>query len=93
MRTSSWSGRRAETGLSITVVTRETEAKLAVSGCASLIDFRLRFRPGIRHRRGSSELVWLDLSRRRHTWRHSLSERLEAPGVHHRLDVAAGGVR
>ena len=29
---------KTETGLSIEIVSRETEAKLAVSGCASLID-------------------------------------------------------
>src|SRR5262249_57675610 len=34
---------RAETGLEITIVSRETEAKLAVSGCASLIDYGCDF--------------------------------------------------
>jgi len=71
---------RTETGLDITVVTRETEAKLAVSGCASLIDFGCDFALVFDIGGGSSELVWLDLSRRKHTWRHSLSERLEAQG-------------
>src|SRR5262245_2431856 len=56
---------RTETDLDITVVTREAEARLAVSGCASLIDpncdLVLVFDIG----GGSSELVWLDLARAR----------------------------
>jgi exopolyphosphatase / guanosine-5'-triphosphate,3'-diphosphate pyrophosphatase len=54
-----------ETGLDIKIVSREAEARLAVSGCASLIDpasdLVLVFDIG----GGSSELIWLDLSRRR----------------------------
>jgi exopolyphosphatase/guanosine-5'-triphosphate,3'-diphosphate pyrophosphatase len=54
---------RTETELDITVVTREAEARLAVSGCASLIDTEsdlvLVFDIG----GGSSELIWLDLAR------------------------------
>jgi exopolyphosphatase/guanosine-5'-triphosphate,3'-diphosphate pyrophosphatase len=54
---------RTETDLDITVVTREAEARLAVSGCASLIDAEsdlvLVFDIG----GGSSELIWLDLTR------------------------------
>jgi len=68
---------RSETGLHIQVVDRETEAKLAVSGCASLIDqscdYALVFDIG----GGSSELIWLDLTRRRTGWRRSLNDRLE----------------
>jgi exopolyphosphatase/guanosine-5'-triphosphate,3'-diphosphate pyrophosphatase len=71
---------RAETGLDIQIVDRETEAKLAVSGCASLIDFgcdsALVFDIG----GGSSELIWLDLSRHKHLWHRSLAERLEVQG-------------
>lgn len=52
-----------ETGLTLEVVSRETEARLAVAGCASLIDWEsdgvLLFDIG----GGSSELVWLDLKR------------------------------
>lgn len=52
---------RREAGLDIEILTPETEAKLAVSGCASLIDpnadFVLVFDIG----GGSSELIWLDL--------------------------------
>ena len=71
---------RTGTGLDIKIVSRETEARLAVSGCASLIDFgcdsALVFDIG----GGSSELIWLDLRESRHSARHSLSERLEAQG-------------
>ncbi len=53
---------RAETGLSLEVVSRETEARLAVAGCASLVDPNangvLLFDIG----GGSSELVWIDLT-------------------------------
>jgi exopolyphosphatase / guanosine-5'-triphosphate,3'-diphosphate pyrophosphatase len=55
----------SETGLDIKIVSREAEARLAVSGCASLIepgcDLVLVFDIG----GGSSELIWLDLSGRR----------------------------
>jgi exopolyphosphatase/guanosine-5'-triphosphate,3'-diphosphate pyrophosphatase len=54
---------RAETGLEIEILSRESEARLAVSGCAALLDgnwdLALVFDIG----GGSSELVWLDLSR------------------------------
>jgi exopolyphosphatase/guanosine-5'-triphosphate,3'-diphosphate pyrophosphatase len=55
---------REETGLAIEIVTPETEATLAVSGCASLLDrnsdWALVFDIG----GGSSELILLDLRRR-----------------------------
>ncbi|WP_425349559.1 Ppx/GppA phosphatase family protein [Mongoliimonas terrestris] len=55
---------RQETGLRLEIVNRETEARLAVAGCATLVDPRaegvLLFDIG----GGSSELVWLDLRRR-----------------------------
>lgn len=55
---------RQETGLKLEIVSRETEARLAVAGCATLIDSRsegaLLFDIG----GGSSELVWLDLRQR-----------------------------
>ena len=69
---------RSETGLDISIVSRETEAKLAVSGCASLIDFDCDFALVFDIGGGSSELIWLDLGRRRQVARHSVSERLEA---------------
>lgn len=52
-----------ETGLKLEVLDRETEASLAVSGCASLIDHSadhvLVFDIG----GGSSELIWLDVAK------------------------------
>ena len=67
---------KGETGLDIEIVSRETEAKLAVSGCASLLerscDGALVFDIG----GGSSELIWLDLARSRGNGK-SLTERLE----------------
>jgi exopolyphosphatase / guanosine-5'-triphosphate,3'-diphosphate pyrophosphatase len=55
---------KAETGLALEVVNRETEARLAVAGCASLVsheaDGVILFDIG----GGSSEIVWLDLRNR-----------------------------
>jgi exopolyphosphatase/guanosine-5'-triphosphate,3'-diphosphate pyrophosphatase len=52
-----------EAGLTLEIVSREQEARLAVAGCANLIDWRddgaILFDIG----GGSSELVWLDLNR------------------------------
>src|SRR5262249_44923817 len=69
---------RAETGLEITIVSRETEAKLAVSGCASLIDYGCDFAMVFDIGGGSSELIWVDLWRRQHPWRHALPQRVAA---------------
>jgi exopolyphosphatase/guanosine-5'-triphosphate,3'-diphosphate pyrophosphatase len=71
---------RDETGLDIRIVNRETEAKLAVSGCASLIDFSCEFALVFDIGGGSSELIWLDLSRRDQMRHRSLGERLEVQG-------------
>jgi exopolyphosphatase/guanosine-5'-triphosphate,3'-diphosphate pyrophosphatase len=69
-----------ETGLRLEIVGRETEAKLAVSGCASLLDrscdWALVFDIG----GGSSELIWLDLSRLGRQWRRTLHDRLGVQG-------------
>ena len=71
---------REEVGLAIEILTPEAEAKLAVSGCASLIasraDFVLVFDIG----GGSSELIWLDLRAPAEPGRpvHHI-ERFEAP--------------
>ncbi len=69
---------RREIGLDIEILTRESEARLAVSGCASLIDhgsdYVLVFDIG----GGSSELIWLDLTRRRDISRSAFTDRLEA---------------
>jgi exopolyphosphatase/guanosine-5'-triphosphate,3'-diphosphate pyrophosphatase len=68
---------RKETDLDIRVVSREAEARLAVSGCASLIDpgcdLAIVFDIG----GGSSELIWLDLETyKRQTATHHI-DRLE----------------
>ena len=64
-----------ETGLTLEIVGRETEAKLAVSGCASLLDgacdWALVFDIG----GGSSELIWLDLRTLGNDWKHSVQNR------------------
>ena len=69
---------RLETGLDIEILSRESEARLAVSGCAALLDghsdLALVFDIG----GGSSELVWLDLSRRRTDRTRSMQERIDA---------------
>jgi len=66
----------AETGLDLEIVSRETEARLAVSGCASLIDPQtsgaLLFDIG----GGSSELVWIDLTRPADRHRRRMSDRI-----------------
>jgi exopolyphosphatase/guanosine-5'-triphosphate,3'-diphosphate pyrophosphatase len=54
---------RTETDLDIQVVTREAEARLAVSGCASLIDIECDLVLVFDIGGGSSELIWLDLAR------------------------------
>jgi exopolyphosphatase / guanosine-5'-triphosphate,3'-diphosphate pyrophosphatase len=68
---------RRETGLAIEIVSQETEAKLAVSGCASLIDRNcdrvLVFDIG----GGSSELIWLNLSGLNRPRRRSIYDRLD----------------
>ncbi len=53
-----------EVGLKIEVLDRETEAGLAVSGCASLIDYRADYVLVFDIGGGSSELIWLDLTKR-----------------------------
>jgi exopolyphosphatase / guanosine-5'-triphosphate,3'-diphosphate pyrophosphatase len=68
----------AELGLKLEMLSRFDEAKLAVAGCASLIDpsseFALVFDIG----GGSSELVWLDLTKRSQLWRAPFASRTEA---------------
>src|SRR5262245_64268171 len=65
---------RAETELGIEIVTQEAEAKLAVSGCASLIDHNADFTLVFDIGGGSSELIWLDLKRLGRPWRRTLHE-------------------
>jgi exopolyphosphatase/guanosine-5'-triphosphate,3'-diphosphate pyrophosphatase len=71
---------RRETGLSIEIVTQETEAKLAVSGCASLLDRNCDWALVFDIGGGSSELIWLDLARMGRPWRRTLHERLDVQG-------------
>ncbi len=67
-----------ETGLRLEVVDRSTEARLAVSGCASLVhpdaDGVILFDIG----GGSSELVWLDFRRSPRRRRFFLAEHIRA---------------
>ena len=69
---------RRDVGLDIELLSREEEAKLAVSGCASLLDtasdLALVFDIG----GGSTELIWLDLNLRKGQWRRGTPDRLEA---------------
>lgn len=69
---------RRDLGLDIEILSREEEAKLAVSGCASLIDLESDHAMVFDIGGGSSELIWLDLDRRRGHWRRSLADRLDA---------------
>jgi exopolyphosphatase/guanosine-5'-triphosphate,3'-diphosphate pyrophosphatase len=52
-----------ETGLEIEVISRETEARLAVAGCASLLDRNCDWALVFDIGGGSTELIWLDLRR------------------------------
>jgi len=69
---------RERTGLELEIVNRETEARLAVSGCASLLDSECDWALVFDIGGGSSELIWLDLSRRTRSWRRSMYDRLDA---------------
>ena len=69
---------RAETGLDIEILSREAEARLAVSGCAALLDGRSDLALVFDIGGGSSELVWLDLSKRNGDRSRSLQERIDA---------------
>ncbi len=69
---------RDELGLDIEILSREDEAKLAVCGCASLIDVESDNAMVFDIGGGSSELIWLHLERRQGYWRRSLADRLDA---------------
>jgi exopolyphosphatase/guanosine-5'-triphosphate,3'-diphosphate pyrophosphatase len=66
-----------QTGLRIEIVTQETEARLAVSGCASLIDRNCDWALVFDIGGGSSELIWLDLARLGRPWRRTLHDRID----------------
>ena len=69
---------REQLDLDIEILSREDEAKLAVCGCASLIDVDCDHAMVFDIGGGSSELIWLDLGRRQGYWRRSLADRLDA---------------
>lgn len=52
---------RRDLGLGIEILSRESEAGLAVSGCASLIDYSADYVMVFDIGGGSSELIWIDL--------------------------------
>lgn len=55
---------RQETGMALEIASRETEARLAVAGCASLVDPDANGVVLFDIGGGSSEIVWLDLRNR-----------------------------
>lgn len=65
------------TGLTIEIVSQETEARLAVSGCASLVDLSSDYALVFDIGGGSSELIWLDLSKRRQNPRRGGHDRAD----------------
>ncbi len=67
---------KAETGLTLEIIGRETEARLAVSGCASLIDKRSNYALIFDIGGGSSEFVWLNLGLGQRSRRISIEDRL-----------------
>lgn len=68
---------RDETGLALEIVSRETEARLAVSGCASLIDTSCDYALVFDIGGGSSELIWLDVAGLADVPKRSLADRLQ----------------
>lgn len=71
-------GIRRDLGLEIEILSPEDEAKLAVCGCASLLDPQCDLALVFDIGGGSSELIWIDLTRRTQPWRRSLLDRLDA---------------
>ncbi|MBI4724004.1 MAG: Ppx/GppA family phosphatase [Rhodomicrobium sp.] len=67
---------KRETGLALEIIGRETEARLAVSGCASLIDKRSDYALIFDIGGGSSEFVWLNLTKGHRGKRISIEDRL-----------------
>ncbi len=65
-------------GLKLEMLSRHDEARLAVAGCASLIDPNSEFALVFDIGGGSSELVWLDLTKRAQPWRAPFANRREA---------------
>jgi exopolyphosphatase/guanosine-5'-triphosphate,3'-diphosphate pyrophosphatase len=69
---------RRHTGLRLEIIDQETEARLAVSGCASLLEDGSSGAMVFDIGGGSSELVWLDLRNHRRHGRGSIRDRLAA---------------
>jgi len=69
---------RRETGLALEIVSREAEARLAVAGCASLIDTQASGAILFDIGGGSSELVWIDLAQSRDGRRRRMSDRIRS---------------
>lgn len=69
---------RKETGLRLEIISRETEARLAVSGCASLLDWSSDIALVFDIGGGSSELILLDLHKRKLKAPPSVYDRLAA---------------
>ena len=67
-----------ELGLKLEMLSRRDEARLAVAGCASLIDPNSEFALVFDIGGGSSELIWLDLTKRSQPWRAPFASRTEA---------------
>lgn len=67
---------RDHTGLDLEILTPESEAKLAVSGCATLVDPEVDYVLVFDIGGGSSEIIWLDLTQpgaRRGTASHRIN--------------------
>ncbi len=69
---------RDELDLDIELLTPEAEARLAVAGCAALLDGRTDLTLVFDIGGGSSELIWLDLARRQSPGRRTIADRMEA---------------
>ena len=65
-------------GLKLEVIDQETEARLAVSGCASLLDRKSDGAVVFDIGGGSSELIWLDLRNAQGRWKRTIHDRIEA---------------
>jgi exopolyphosphatase / guanosine-5'-triphosphate,3'-diphosphate pyrophosphatase len=69
-----------DVGLDIEMLSRENEAKLAVSGCATLVDTSVDLALVFDIGGGSSELIWLDLNKRPGPWRKPMGDKSEIHG-------------
>lgn len=69
---------RRETGLELEIISRQVEARLAVAGCASLVDQNASGVVLFDIGGGSSELVWIDLERHGPGRRRRMADRIRA---------------